>query len=62
MSAPPDVATIIVLCEGTNPASPWSMFSVRFGEAVSIQDAAEWVDHRRHGAAPRERPSEESGK
>ena len=57
--APPDVATIIVLREGTNPACPWTLFSVQFGEAVSAQDVAEGVDQQ-HGVAPRERSREES--
>ena len=59
VSAPPDVATITVLCEGDNLACPWTLVSVQFGEAASAQDVADWVDQH-HGVAPRERSIEES--
>jgi hypothetical protein len=61
VSVPPELATITVLCEGNNPACPWSLFSVHVGEAVTAQDVAEWVDQQ-HGEAPRGRSREEPGK
>ena len=60
MVAPPDTASIIVLCEGSFPGAPWALFQVTFGKATTVQEIAEWVhDPRPPWDAPRERSRHE---
>ena len=50
--------SIIVLCDGSTEAAPWTPFHVTYGKVTTVQDTAEWVPDPRppwnapHGRSP----------
>ena len=60
--APPNIASTIVLCEGSGAACPWTLFQVTFGRMTTAQATMEWVHDRRPPPdGPRERSRDEFG-
>ena len=61
--APPDTASITILCEGETSIAPWTIFHINYGKATAVHETVEWVDYpyQEEEDAPRERlpPREE---
>ena len=63
--APPDTASITILCERETSIAPWTIFHGNYGTTTAVHETAEWVDYpyQEDEDAPRERspPKEEEG-
>ena len=55
--APPDTASITILCEGETSIAPWTFVHINYGKATAVRETVEWVDYPyQEEDAPRERP------
>ena len=54
--APPDTASITILCKSETSIAPWTIFHINYGKATAVHETAEWVDYpyQAEEDAPRE--------
>ena len=57
MVAPPNTASITIMCEGETLIAPWTTFHIDDGRATAVNTTAGWADvpDREEEDAPRER-------